>query len=63
MATPKKFSTTQTVGKALKATSKVVRYDSPKGDDDEVISNSYPKKEMIEKLGNPDKIKITIEAA
>lgn len=42
---------------------KVVRYDSPDGSDDEVLANSYVSKAAIKKLGNPAKIKVTIEAA
>lgn len=38
---------------------KVVKYTS----DSEVLSSAYVGKEALDELGNPDKLKVTIEAA
>jgi hypothetical protein len=65
MAAKKKYVTTL---EAPKAKTRVVRYDAagqlldPKVDD-EVLNNAYVQKSVIEGLGNPAKIKVTIEAA
>ena len=65
MAAKKKFST---VLEKPQAKTKVVRYDAPgqlqaEKVDDDVLNNAYPMKSVIAALGNPDKIKVTIEAA
>jgi hypothetical protein len=41
----------------------VTRYDADEGDDDAAMSNAYIRKAALEKIGNPDRVKITIEAA
>jgi hypothetical protein len=40
----------------------VVRYDAAEGDEDAALQNAYPTKAALKKLGDPDEIKITIEA-
>jgi hypothetical protein len=59
---------TQTTKKSVQVTlgspqekKSVVRYDSP--EEDGALSTVYVRKEALKGLGNPDKIKITIEPA
>jgi hypothetical protein len=40
-----------------------VRYDAPKGDKSAAMTTAYVLKTALAKIGNPEKIKITIEAA
>lgn len=40
-----------------------VRYDAPKVEKDPAMTTAYVVKTALDKIGNPDKIKITIEAA
>ena len=68
-AAVKKFETVMVQGDNARK-GKVTRYDSPgqlkpKGQkvDDKVLNNCYPFNEIIDALGNPDKIKVTFEAA
>lgn len=50
-----------TVLESPQAKKHVVRYDSD--DADAAHDNIYVKKVALDKIGNPDKIKVTIEAA
>lgn len=40
-----------------------VRYDAPKGDKAAAMTTAYVAKSALAKIGNPDRIRITIEAA
>jgi len=56
-ATKKSFSTVLSLPQQKKH---VVRYD---GDGEGIVANIYANKSLIAELGNPDKIKVTVEAA
>jgi hypothetical protein len=44
-----------------KAKNKVTRYDST--DDEAALGNAYISNDALKKIGNPKKVKVTIEAA